>query len=94
MDKNFKQFEKWYLKRKSEWEKIGILSEFGHQYHINVHTKNGIGNIVLYESNGYYWIDFEAGNFYTDMMFNKANIDYYNKKDILLCEKIFIECII
>ena len=97
MDEKFKMFEKWYLKRKKEWYKRGIyvdesgLSEFGHQYWIKVHSKNGIGNIILYESNGYYWIDFEAGNIDYDNIFCKGNIDF---DDISFYEKEFIKYMI
>lgn len=38
-------------------DSAGLREQYGHQYWIKVHTENGLGNIVLYESNGYYWVD-------------------------------------
>ena len=35
---------------------------------IKLHCENGLGNIVLYESNGIYWVDFEGGNYDYDVM--------------------------
>lgn len=68
MDLVFCQFEKWFQSKLSEWAQKGVtvekfgLGEYGHQYWIKVKCENGLGNIVLHESNGMYWVDFEAGN--------------------------------
>lgn len=96
-DEKFKLFENWYLKRKEKWAKKGIfiesaeLSEFGHQYWIKIYSQNGLGNIVLYESNHCYWVDFEAGNITSDIMFCKGNLPFDKEDDIALYEKELIE---
>ena len=56
-------------------EKFG-LGEYGHQYWIKVKCENGLGNIVLHESNGMYWVDFEAGNYDYDVMYMESNISF------------------
>ncbi|MCI8528256.1 MAG: hypothetical protein HFH82_03745 [Lachnospiraceae bacterium] len=100
MDEKFKAFEMWFLKRKAVWEQKGIfveaaeLSGTAHQYWIKVYSENGLGNIVLYESNGYYWVDFEAANYNLnlekDAIFCKGNIEFENEQDLFRCEQEFI----
>lgn len=99
MDEQFKAFESWYLKRKCIWEQKGIfvesagLSEFAHQYWIKVCSENGIGNIVLYESNGYYWVDFESGNYNLEEndVFCKSDITFETEDDLITYEQEFIK---
>lgn len=97
MDMVFQQFHKWFLSKKDTWERTGInvdeagLSEFGHQYWIKLHSKNGLGNIVLYESNGYYWVDFEGGNYNYDIMFQRAGIEFSDINKLDIYEKDFIK---
>lgn len=96
MDEIFKKFETWYLNKKIKWEQIGIsvteagLGEYGHQYWIKLHSKNGLGNIVLYESNRYYWVDFESGSYTHDIMFLKAGIEFENTSELDVYESEFI----
>ena len=70
MDLIFEQFEKWFKEREPIWnknsitiEKIHLETEYGHHYSMNLKCDNGLGNIVLYESNGIYWFMLEAGNY-------------------------------
>ena len=58
--------------------------------------KSGLGNIVLYESNGYYWIDFEAVNYNLNLeeaIFCKGNIEFGNEHNLLENEQEFIKYI-
>lgn len=102
MDEKFKAFEMWFLKRKTIWEQKGIfLVEAGlrgvaHQYWIKVYSENGLGNIVLYESNGYYWVDFEAVNYNLNLeeaIFYKVDIAFENEHNLLGNEQEFIKYI-
>lgn len=80
MDEIFIAFEAWYLNKKWSWEQKGVfvdiagLGPYGHQYWIKLHAETGLGNITLYESNGYYWVDFEAGNYNDDEVLQRAGI--------------------
>mgnify|MGYP005782480847 FL=1 len=97
MDEIFKQFENWFLSKKDTWKRNDIvvdeagLSEFGHQYWIKLHSNNGLGNIVLYESNGYYWVDFESGNYDCGIIFQRAGIEFYSINELDIYEKDFIK---
>lgn len=101
MDEKFKAFEMWFLKRKAIWEKEGIfveaarLIDAAHQYWIKVYSENGLGNIALYESNGYYWVDFETANYNLnleeDAIFCKGNIEFENEYDLFIYEQEFIK---
>lgn len=88
MDSVFCQFEKWFQSKLSEWAQKGVtvekfgLGEFGHQYWIKVKCENGLGNIVLHESNGIYWVDFEAGNYDYDVMYIESNISFVDVKEL------------
>lgn len=96
MDEIFNQFQIWVLSKKDIWEQKGIvvddikLSELGHQYWIKLHSENGAGHIVLNESNGYYWVDFEGVNYDCDVMFQKAGIEFNNINELDIYEKGFI----
>lgn len=96
LDEIFKKFEIWYLNKKIKWEQIGIsiddagLNGYGHQYWIKLHSENGLGNIVLYESNGYYWVDFESGSFNRDDIFLKSGIEFESMDDLDIYEIEFI----
>lgn len=100
MDEIFKQFQNWFLSKKDSWKRNGIivdeagLSAFGHQYWIKLHSENGLGNIILYESNGYYWVDFEGGNYNYDVMFQRAGIEFNDIKELDVYEKDFVQHII
>lgn len=100
MDEIFKQFQNWFLSKKDSWKRNGIvvdeagLSEFGHQYWVKLHSENGLGNIVLYESNGYYWVDFEGGNYDYDVMYQRAGIEFNDIKELDVYERDFIKHII
>lgn len=97
MDAVFREFETWYLNKKIDWEQKGVLieeaglSKYGHQYWIKVHSENGLGNIVLYESYGYYWVDFESGNYDYDGMFQRAGIEFNDVSELDVHAKEFIE---
>lgn len=101
MDEKFKAFEMWFLKRKTIWEQEGIfleaagLSGVAHQYWIKVYSEIGLGNIVLYESNGYYWVDFEAINYNLnleeDAIFCKGDIEFGNEYNLFRYEQEFIK---
>ncbi|MCH5341179.1 MAG: hypothetical protein J1E01_06915 [Acetatifactor sp.] len=100
MDKIFMEFEEWYLNKTSKWQQTGIivdevgLGKYGHQYWIKLHAENGMGNIILYESNGYYWVDFEAANIAYDDMFLKGGIEFNSMSDLDTYEKEFIDYIL
>lgn len=93
MDRKFEMFEKWYLSRKDEWAGKGVAmykagpGDFGHQYWIKMHSENGFGNIVLYESNGYYWADFEGGNYDFDVLSCRSGIDFTDESGLLIHER-------
>lgn len=101
MDKKFKAFETWYLKRKAIWEQKGIfvevagLSDVAHQYWIKVYSENGLGNIVLYESNGYYWVDFECANYHLALeegaIFCRGDIEFESEDDLFRYEQEFVK---
>lgn len=97
MDEVFQQFQTWFLSKKAKWDTLGIqvnkagLSEFGHQYWIKMHSDQGLGNIVLYESNGYYWVDFEGGNYDYDVMFQRSGITFQNIDELDCYEKDFVQ---
>ena len=63
----------------------------GHQYWIKVKCENGLGNIVLHESNGMYWVDFEAGNYDYDVMYMESNISFVDVIELDDYEKEFIK---
>lgn len=96
MDEIFKGFEKWYLNKKHRWEQMGIfvdesgLSQYGHQYWIKLHSDMGLGNIVLYESNSCYWVEFESGNYNDDDIYIKSGIEFQNTIDLDKYENEFI----
>lgn len=100
MDDVFKEFRAWVLSKKEEWKYRGIvidkegLSEFGHQYWLKLHSENGLGNIVLYESNGYYWVDFEGGNYDYDVMYLKSGVQFNDITELDKYEKELIQHII
>lgn len=97
MDEIFRKFEGWYLNKKISWEKKGVLVDkaglraYGHQYWIKLHCENGLGNIVLHESNGMYWVDFEGGNYDYDVMFMRSGIEFDDMSELDVHEKEFIE---
>ena len=99
MDEKFRAFEMWYFERKEVWAKSGVyvetagLSDAAHQYWIKVYSENGLGNIVLYESNGYYWVDFECGNYHLEEIFCKGDITFESGCDLFRYEKEFIKYI-
>lgn len=96
MDEIFKEFEYWYLNKKMKWEQKGVfvdkagLGQYGHQYWIKLHSENGLGNIVLYESSGLYWVDFEGGNYDFDVMFVRTGIKFDNVNELDMYENEFI----
>lgn len=66
------------------------LSQYSHQYWIKLHSDNGLGNIILYESNGYYWVDFESGNYTNDDMYIKSGIEFESMSDLNIYENEFL----
>ena len=89
MDLIFEQFEKRFKEREPIWnknsitiEKIHLETEYGYHYSMNLKCDNGLGNIVLYESNGIYWFMLEAGNYYDDGMFIRDDVRFENIEDI------------
>lgn len=100
MDEVFQQFQTWFLSKKAKWKLLGIqvdeagLSAYGHQYWIKVHSDQGLGNIVLYESNGYYWVDFEVGNYDKDVVFQKSGITFQKIDELDCYEKDLIQYIV
>lgn len=97
MDEVFQQFQRWFLSKKAKWELLGIhvdeagLSTYGHQFWIKVHSDQGLGNIILYESDGDYWVDFECGNYDYDVMFQRSGITFQNIVELDCYEKDFID---
>ncbi len=57
--------------------------------------KSGLGNIVLYESNGYYCVDFEAVNYNLNLeenaIFCKGDIEFGNEYNLFRYEQEFIK---
>lgn len=96
MDEIFRKFECWYQNKKIKWEQEGVfidsagLGQYGHQYRIKLHSENGLGNIVFYESNGMHWVDFEGGNYDYDVMYVRAGIEFDNVNELDLYENEFI----
>jgi hypothetical protein len=90
-------FEDWFKSRENEWKIRGVfidkttLATHAHQYHIEISSEYGLGRISLYESNGLYWVDFEAGKYDHDVMFFKSNISFFGEESINLQEKEFIQ---
>ncbi len=84
--------EKAYGKKGIFVENAG-LSEAAHQYWIKVYSENGLGNIVLYESNGYNWVDFESGNYNLkeNDVFCKSGILFDTEDDLFTYEQEFIK---
>lgn len=89
MDKKFGQFAQWYREKEYDWnakgitiEKVHLEVEKGHHYSINLKCENGLGNIVLYESNGEYWVYLEAGNYDYDVIFIRDDIRFSEFHDI------------
>ncbi len=83
MDNIFLFFENWYKSNKEDWKKRGILLisssyewKTRHSYALFFKTtdKLGEGQIILYESNNIYWLDFEGANFFEGDMYIKADI--------------------
>lgn len=97
MDEIFRGFECWFLNKKTKWEQAGVfvdeagLGQYGHQYWIKLHSENGLGNIVLHESNNTYWVDFEGGNYDYDVMFLRAGIEFDDVSELDSYEKEFIK---
>ena len=86
VDEYFIVFEKWYRSKVKEWNADAIyvekwgLATHAHQYHIELSSKLGLGIISLHESNGFYWVDFEAGVFKDKEMFFRVNIPFSGEK--------------
>lgn len=93
MDIKFKLFEDWYKFQIGLWKSKDIEientyycnNERIHTYRIEIKSKNGFGEICLYESNNIYWVDFDAC-VEINSSFGKCNItdksiflDAYNK---------------
>ncbi|GLC82320.1 hypothetical protein [Lacrimispora brassicae] len=97
MNRRFQLFEQWYKNQIPVWEQNTIFidkvyqSDYAHQYHIELHSENGLGRISLYESNDIYWVDFEAGSVNADEMFFRANISYHEIEDIVKENEEFIQ---
>lgn len=47
----------------------------------------------MYESNGYYWVDFEGGNYDYDVMFQSTGIEFNDTNELDIYEKDFIKYI-
>ncbi len=91
MDNIFLLFENWYQNNKEDWKKKGILLinssyewEMRHSYALFFETadKLGEGQIILYESNGIYWLDLEGANFFEGDMYIKADIRTIDEKSL------------
>ena len=89
MDLIFLKFEQWYKNKEVQWKEKGVLIEKthyeeqrGHHYAVSVKSENGLGNLVLYENNDYYWIDMEAGNYDFDTMFIRSDIRFNELDDV------------
>ncbi|MGL5436912.1 MAG: hypothetical protein ACRDBO_16195 [Lachnospiraceae bacterium] len=97
MDPKFQSFIAWYESQISVWEQNEIFvdrvyeSEYAQQYHIEVHSQNGLGRVSLYESNNMYWVDFEAGSMSSDEWFFRVNITYGEPEDIKKQNQEFID---
>jgi hypothetical protein len=66
MDIVFQVFKKWIESKRELWKEQDLIideiveSTHAHQIHINLHSEDGFGHIGMFESNGIYWIEFEA----------------------------------
>lgn len=103
MDNIFLLFENWYQKNKEDWKKKGILLinfsyelTIRHSYALFFETidKLGEGQIILYESNGIYWLDFEGANFFEGDMYIKADIRTIDEKNLKQYSEEFFDFII
>ncbi len=92
MDDKFRLFENWFKAQKNRWADIGITvknityQKAGkmcyHNYKIELLAGNSKGTIILFESNGIYWVDLECVNFDKDEIFCQSVIDFENISDI------------
>lgn len=91
MDNIFLFFENWYQNKKEDWNKQGISlikSSYEltvrHSYALFFKTDDELaeGQIILYESNGIYWLDFECANFFEGDIYIKSDIRTIDEKGL------------
>lgn len=75
-------FEEWQINKKNIWKQIGIHinkkydSPYAVQHHMDVSSAVALGRVSYYESNGYFWVDFEALSLLNQPPFNEGNITF------------------
>lgn len=91
MDDKFCSFVHWYQYNKNGWLNKGLIlkesyvdDEYRHSYALFFKSNDdlGEGSIILYESNGIYWVDFEAGNFISCEMYIRAGIEFVTQNSL------------
>lgn len=91
MDNKFCAFVHWYQNNTIDWFNKGLILKesyiddiYRHSYALFFKSKDnlGEGNIILYESNGIYWVDFEGGNYISCEVYLKAGIEFMNENSL------------
>ena len=99
-DSKFLDFENWFMRKTEVWKQNGlkltktsyIETPQRHSYYIALENEHdGSAEIVLYESNNIYWVDFEAWNGISDELFVKAGIRYTSSRNLMDVENKFLE---
>ncbi len=99
-DSKFLDFEAWFMRKTEVWKRNGlkltktsyIETPQRHSYYIALENEqDGSAEIVLYESNNIYWVDFEAWNGISDELFVKAGIRYTSSRNLMDVENEFLE---
>ena len=96
-DALFADFEKWICKTQNTWESIGLKIEsrkytetHRHSYTVSFsNNSGGTADITLYESNSFYWVDFECWNGISEEVFVRADIKYTGGSSLDDAEKEF-----
>lgn len=92
MDDKFNIFENWFKAQKNKWSDMGIsvknasyekkTKTYYQHYRIELFAGNSEGTIILFESNGCYWVDLECVNSDKCEIFCKSVIDFESIDDI------------
>ena len=94
MDNIFLLFENWYQNNKEDWKKKGILLINSYALFFETVDKLGEGQIILYESNEIYWLDFEGANFFEGDIYMKADIRTIDEESLKKYSEEFFNYII
>lgn len=85
----YQKFEEWIAQRQKAWAGQGIKLDkryispyYAIQCHVELSSPFALGKISYYESNGYHWVDFEAGRFEGEKFLNLGNIPFASGEDL------------